>query len=202
MDKVKGVQKNDQSWEREHLESKHRNTSSSKPLSKAAFMAALAQGVIPQAYGEELRESLSQIGNYAFLQAVQKRESRSRALDFYVNKEIVNPFDQNPVHKDLTKDAEELLLQDNDQQDNDQKVINEEKESLGAEGFEESNGIDVMPSYTEFGGEEPFSNWLIDDQAGLYSLAPIPFDHITEAAIDGVTMGDINGIEGTGDYGE
>ena len=54
---------------------------------EAAFAAALSQGTTPRTYGSELFAGLSRLGNYAFLQVLERKEGINRALKNYTDDE-------------------------------------------------------------------------------------------------------------------
>lgn len=58
---------------------------------EAVYIAALSQGVIPHANNNELLAGLSKIGNYALLQALERKENIIKALKTYTEGETYSP---------------------------------------------------------------------------------------------------------------
>jgi len=108
-DAARSPSKQDFERDNEKFANGKKHTGKSSKLMPGAFMAALTQGVIPQIQGEELLEGLSQIGNYAFLQAVERKGNRDKALTGYVNKEVISPKAFNRIMGYMGKSVSEPL---------------------------------------------------------------------------------------------
>ena len=76
------VQKNEISSEKHSTQKRTGN----KNL-EAVFAAALSQGIIPHAYSSELFAGISRVGNYSFMEALERKESINRALKKYIDDE-------------------------------------------------------------------------------------------------------------------
>ncbi|MDD2420953.1 MAG: hypothetical protein PHU78_02220 [Heliobacteriaceae bacterium] len=114
---------------------------------KAAFAVALAQGIIPQTLGEELFEELSRIGNYSFLQAVERKVNRDRIFNQYVESEIFS-----------------------------QEKINTLLEGLAGDFTQEVNTVETLPDIPELQGDQLLPDSLTMESTNLSLLMPVSFD--------------------------
>ena len=79
----------EQSWEVEaSVENQKTGKSVSGLQSAAAFAAAFSQGMIPNTLKSKLFEALSSIGNYSFLQALEKKENTDKAMKSNAEREV------------------------------------------------------------------------------------------------------------------
>lgn len=143
-------------------------------VDKASFMAALAQGVVPRFQGQELSDSLSQMGNYAFLQAWQRRERKEQGLLKHAGKERFPAESLKTILKDVT---EEFHPQ---------------------EGV---NTIDVMLPLPRLWSSFVPEDWLTNDKGSVSALAPASFEQASFSGqgIQGDLGGSVGGSDGTGE---
>lgn len=157
-------------WDRERPEQEKSGVHSSAKIDRASLMAALAQGVVPRVQGQELLDSLSQMGNYAFLQALERRESKEQGWTRYAEKEKIP--------------AENLHT-----------ILNDVTEAFHPQ--ESVNTMAVMPPLSHLLKGSVPQDWLMNDRGSVSALAPIPFE---QACFRGLGIqGSLGRSEGTGE---
>lgn len=104
---MKDAQKYEQKLETEPIAEKNNVQKKIANVNKAiAFSVALSQGTLLQALGSELYEGLGMLGNYTFLQALERKENRNRVLRRYVDEETFSR-DKVSIIKDRLSDMAE-----------------------------------------------------------------------------------------------
>ncbi len=128
-------------------ETRHVAGNTLQPKSKTAFAASLARGIIPHTLGEELFEGLSMMGNYAFWQAVERRENRAGTLYKHVERETFTPEQSTAL-----------------------------MERLAGDFGREANKVVELPEMPESRGGQPLPDSIGGDAAYLSTLAPVTFE--------------------------
>jgi hypothetical protein len=88
---MKDIQKKDKNDSAEFLADTLKDSKkSAKKSAEMALAAVLIQGEIPRTDSRKLMPALSLLGNYSFLQAVERKENQDYALQKYVDAQTFN----------------------------------------------------------------------------------------------------------------
>lgn len=176
-----GARKPEQNWEQDWGRGRERpergksgGIHRSAKIDRTSFMAALAQGVVPRVQGQELLDSLSQMGNYAFLQALERRGKEEQGWLKYAERERIPAENLHTRLNDVTEDVHPQ------------------------EGV---NTIAVMPQVSHLLNGSVPEDWLTNDNGAVSALAPIPFEQVSFSSL-GIQRdlgGSGEGSDGTGE---
>ncbi len=145
----------EQSWEREASAEKQSAVKSVSDIqSAAAFAAALSQGMIPHTLEPRLFSTLSSIGNYSFLQALENKENIDKVIKSTAEREVFN------------REKKDALL-----------------EMLAQEFGQQANRVEVMPEIQKdeqipnmAANDTAAYDTASSDRAYISALTPVSFD--------------------------
>jgi hypothetical protein len=99
-DAKKGEQKKEIEFTNDHSKDSLKKSYNNE-YSASFFASALAQGIVPRVVNKELFRGLSLLGNHNFIQALEQKEARNKALKNYIERDTFDTVEVSNLKESL-----------------------------------------------------------------------------------------------------